>query len=48
MHHAILTIESYELDRAFKSLQSNKSPGKDEIDVNVVKEIFDIIKPILQ
>ena len=37
-----------ELEKAFKSLKSNKSPGIDEIDVNVIKEIFDIIKPILQ
>ena len=37
-----------ELENAFKSLQSNKSPGINEIDVNVLKEVFDIIKPILR
>lgn len=36
-----------ELDKAFNTLQSNKSPGIDEISVNVVKEIYETIKPVL-
>ena len=36
-----------ELDKAFKSLQANKSPGIDEIDVNIVIETYEIIKPFL-
>ena len=40
-------LTSDEFNNAFKSLQSNKSPGIDEISDNVVKKTFDIIKPIL-
>ena len=40
-----LTIE--ELDQAFKSLQANKSPGIDEVDINVVQSAYEIIRPLL-
>ncbi|XP_057310271.1 uncharacterized protein LOC130648249 [Hydractinia symbiolongicarpus] len=33
-----------ELNTAFNTLQSNKSAGIDEISVNVVKNVFDLIK----
>ena len=45
MTYNSLTYE--ELDKAFKSLQANKSPGIDEIDINVVQETYEIIKPFL-
>ena len=37
-----------ELEKAFKTLKSNKSEGLDEINVNIVRSVFDIIKtPLL-
>ena len=36
-----------ELDQAFKSLQANKSPGIDEVDINVVQSVYEIIRPLL-
>ena len=40
-----LTID--ELQIAFQSLLPNKSPGLDEINVNVVKSVYDVIEPLL-
>ena len=45
MGEADLTIE--ELRTSFLTLQSNKSPGIDEISVNVLKRTYDIIEPTL-
>jgi len=36
-----------ELQIAFQSLLPNKSPGLDEISVNVVKIVYDVIEPLL-
>ena len=40
-----LTLD--ELQTAFQSLFPNKSPGLDEISVNIVKNVYDIIEPLL-
>lgn len=36
-----------EMRSAFASLQPNKSPGRDDISVNIVKRCYDIIEPSL-
>ena len=36
-----------ELQLAFRSLLPNKSPGIDDINVNILRNIYDIIEPIL-
>ena len=45
MSESELTIK--EMRSAFSSLQPNKSPGLDDISVNIVKRIYDIIEPSL-
>lgn len=45
MSYTELTFE--ELRKACSSLKSNKSPGIDEIGVNIVKQVYDIIEPTL-
>ena len=40
-------INIKELREAFKSLLSNKSPGIDKISVNMIKEVYCVIKSVL-
>ena len=41
------TLSCDELTQAVKSLLPNKSPGLDEISVNIIKQVYDLIEPIL-
>ena len=40
-------LEIEELQLAYKSLLPNKSPGLDEISINIVRSVYDIIEPVL-
>ena len=41
------SLSDEELQNAFSTLQPNKSPGLDDISVNIVKSVFPIIKSSL-
>ena len=42
-----INLTNEELQKAFSTLQLNKSPGYDDISINIVKSVFDIIESSL-